>query len=192
MGNAHIRESIRVDTLRKRDKLTNVERTLYSKHIVQNVLEWIEQSECWSLEAMMVYLSMRSEVETWELCDVLLKQGIQVISPVVDMESGKLIPRHIQNLKDDLVKHRYGMMEANQSCPVFPHDQIQLILVPGVAFDLAGNRLGYGKGFYDRFLPTCPNAVTAGLAFQIQIVKNLCPQPWDVPMQHVFTENGML
>lgn len=192
MDNTHLRESIRADTLRKRDKLTIVRRTSYSKRIVQNVLEWIEQSKHCSFEKVMVYLSMNSEVETWELCEVLTKQGRQVIAPVVDIESGKLIPKRIQNVKDDLVRHRFGMMEPNESCPVFPHDQIQLILVPGIAFDLAGNRLGYGKGFYDRFLPTCPNAVTIGLAFQMQIVENIYPQPWDVPVQHVFTENGKI
>lgn len=192
MDNTHIRESIRANTLRKRDKLTTVKRTSYSKRIAQNVLEWIEQSEHCSFEKVMVYLSMNREVETWELCEVLTKQGRQVIAPVVDIESGKLIPKRIQNVKDDLVRHRFGMMEPNESCPVFPHGQIQLILVPGIAFDLAGNRLGYGKGFYDRFLPTCPNAVTIGLAFQMQIVENLYPQPWDVPVQHVFTENGKI
>ncbi len=192
MDDTHERESIRAETLRQRENLSNADRTLHSKQIVHNVLKWIEQKESYSFDIVMVYLSMKSEVETWELCSVLLKQGKQVIAPVVDIESGKLIPRRIQNLEDDLVKHRYGMMEPNESCPVFPHDQIQLILVPGVAFDSVGNRLGYGKGYYDRFLPTCPNAVTIGLAFQIQIAENLYPQPWDVPVQHVFTENGML
>ncbi len=192
MDDTHERESIRREMLQQRANLSHAERTLHSKQIIHNVLKWIEQKESCSFNVVMVYLSMKSEVETWELCSALLKQGKQVIAPVVDVDSSKLIPRRIQNLGDDLVIHRYGMMEPNENCAVIPNDQIQLILVPGVAFDLVGNRLGYGKGYYDRFLPTCPNAVSIGLAFQIQIVENLYPQPWDIPVQHVFTENGKI
>ena len=95
-------------------------------------------------------------------------------------------------MEKDLVEHRYGMLEPNANCPIFPADQLQLIFVPGIAFDVNGYRLGYGMGFYDRFLPVCPNAVTIGFAFQAQIVEDTYPQPWDIPVQHIFTEESML
>ena len=196
MDIAQKRESIRVETLRKRENLSPADRAMCSKQIVTHVIEWIQRSEnsveeC-SFNAVMVYLSMNSEVETYELVESLLNQGKQVIAPVVDTNSGQLIPKCIQNLEKDLVTHRYGMLEPNADCPIFPPDQLQLIFVPGIAFDMNGYRLGYGKGFYDHFLPTCPNAVTIGTAFQIQIVEDTYPQPWDIPVQHIFTEKGLI
>lgn len=195
MGITQKREYIRNETLKRRENLSLAERTTRSKLIVRHLIEWIQQSEkngeeC-TFDTVMVYLSMKSEVETRELIETLFNQGRQVIAPVVDTESGKLIPRCLQNLEKDLVRHRFGMLEPNETCPIFPPDKLQLIFVPGIAFDLNGHRLGYGKGFYDRFLPSCPNAVTIGIAFQIQLVVKTYPQPWDIPVQRIFTEEGM-
>ncbi len=193
---AQERESIRNETLKRRENLSPAERTTRSKLIVRHVIEWIQQSEKnrknSSFHAVMVYLSMKSEVETSELIKTLFNQGRQIIAPVVGTESGKLIPRCVQNLKKDLIRHRFGMLEPNTNCPIFPPDKLQLIFVPGIAFDSNGYRLGYGKGFYDRFLPSCPNAVTIGIAFEMQIVEDTFPQPWDVPVQHIFTEEGLI
>ena len=55
-----------------------------------------------------------------------------------------------------------------------------------------GYRLGYGKGFYDRFLANCPHAIPIGLAYQIQVVEDTFPQVWDVPVKHIFTETGRI
>lgn len=190
------RASIRQQTLKIRQQLSQTERTILSRKINTHLVEWIHSSEnseksC-SFNAIMVYLSMKSEVDTQEVVESLLLEEKQVIVPTVDTDSGQLIPRQIQDLKRDLKKHPYGMFEPNSVCPVFPVDQLQLILVPGIAFDLKGYRLGYGKGFYDRFLPKCPTAISIGLTFQVQIVNNTFPQQWDVPVQHICTENGVI
>ena len=190
------RSSIRSEILRKRDNITPAERTMLSKRVTAHLFEWIQRIEKsdqgWTFDAIMVYLSMNSEVDTWQLVELLHEQDRKIIAPVVDTKSGDLIPKQIQNLDEDVVLHRYGMYEPKESCPVFPTPQLQLILVPAIAFDKNGHRLGYGKGFYDRFLPTCPNAVTVGLAYQLQIVEDTYPQPWDVPVQHIFTEEGLV
>ena len=190
------RESIRKNTLRIREKLSFADRTDKSKKITSHVVEWIEDNEgkekVGPLNAAMVYLNMKSEVETNELIEFLFTQRKQIIVPEVDMKSRMLIPRRIQNLDTDLEEHQYGMQQPKADCPLFPSDQIGIIFVPGIAFDLNGYRLGYGKGYYDRFLPTCLNAITIGIAFQAQIVEDTFPQTWDIPVQHIFTENGMI
>jgi len=196
MGIAQKRESIRIEALLRRENFSPTERATRSRQIVRHVIEWIlkneKNGEGYYFDAVMVYLSMKSEVETRELIETLFNQGRQVIAPVVGTESGQLIPRCLQDLEKDLVKHRFGMLEPNETCPIFPPDKLQLIFVPAIAFDPNGYRLGYGKGFYDRFLPTCPNAVTIGIAFQIQLLEDTYPQPWDIPVQHIFTEEGMV
>ena len=184
MDIAKKRESIRSEIAQQRDSITPSQREMLSKQIISHLSEWIQQKEesgqGFTYDAVMVYLSMKSEVETWNLVEALLKQDRKIIAPVVDTNSGNLIPKRIQNLNNDLVKHKYGMFEPKNSCPDFPSDKLQLILVPGLAFDRKGYRIGYGKGFYDRLLPSCPNAMTIGVAFQLQIVADTYPQPWDI------------
>ncbi len=195
MDNTEIRESIRSDTIKLRERLSLAEREEKSSKITSHVVEWIQNKKTLeeiSFHTIMVYLSMKSEVVTEELIDNLFKQGKRVIAPEVETGNTQLIPKLIRNLETDLEMHDYGMLQPKRICPTIPHDQIALIIVPGIAFDLMGYRLGYGKGFYDRFLPACVNAITIGLAFQVQIVEDTFPKPWDVPVQHIFTENSIV
>lgn len=183
------RERVRTETRHRREALTSEERTRLSQRIVDFTAHWIQRQ---GFDSVMLYLSMRSEVETTGLLEELLNSGKQVCAPVVDTEQLELIPRRIQNLKAELVRHPYGMLEPNETCPIFPTEHLQLIVVPGIAFDRNGYRLGYGKGFYDRFLTKCSYAVAVGLAYEIQLVENTFPQTWDVPVQHIFTETGRI
>jgi len=183
------RECVRAETLRQRDGLVPEVRAVFSRQIVDSVMRWI-QSE--SFDAVMLYLSMRSEVETGTLLEKLLHAGKHICAPVVDIDQNRLIPRRIQAAETALVRHRYGMLEPNTACPIFPISQLQLVVVPGIAFDCKGYRLGYGKGFYDRFLASCPHAIPIGLAYQIQVVENTFPHVWDVPVKHIFTETGRI
>ena len=183
------RECVRAETLRQRDGLAPKVRTTFSQQIADSVVRWIQSA---GFDAVMLYLSMRSEVETQDLLEKLLHAGKQVCAPVVDTDRNRLIPRRIQGSKTELVRHRYGMLEPKNACPIFPLSQLQLIIVPGIAFDCRGYRLGYGKGFYDRFLTACPHAIPIGLAYRIQVVEDTFPQAWDVPVLHIFTETGVI
>ena len=183
------RKRVRTEILRRREALTSEERARLSQRIVNSVSRWIQRE---GFDAVMLYLNMRSEVETTDLLEGLLNSGKQICAPVINTEQVKLTPRRIQNPKTELVRHRYGMLEPNDACPIFPTEHLQLIVVPGIAFDRKGYRLGYGKGFYDRFLTKCPHAIPIGLAYQIQVVEDTFPQAWDVPVQHIFTETGRI
>ena len=183
------RERVRTETLHRREALTSEERARLSQHIVDSTMRWIQRE---GFDAVMLYLNMRSEVETTDLLEGLLNSGKQVCAPVVDTERLELIPRRIHSIKTELVRHRYGMLEPNAICPIFPTEHLQLIVVPGIAFDCNGYRLGYGKGFYDRFLMKCPRAIAIGLAYQIQLVEDTFPQVWDMPVQHIFTETNRI
>ena len=183
------RERVRTEVLRHRDGLAPETRAVFSRQIVDSVMRWIQRE---GFDAVMLYLSMRSEVETDDLLERLLYKEKRLCAPVVYTERHRLIPRRIKDRQTDLVRHRYGMLEPSKACPIFPIAQLQLIVVPGIAFDCKGYRLGYGKGFYDRFLANCPHAIPIGLAYRIQVVENTFPETWDVPVQHIFTETGRI
>lgn len=186
---ANERERVRAETLHRREALTPEEQTRLSQCIVDSTARWIQRE---GFSAVMLYLNMRSEVEITGLLEELLDSDKRVCAPVVDTEQLELVPRQIQNLKTELVRHPYGMLEPSETCPIFPIEHLQLIVVPGIAFDRNGYRLGYGKGFYDRFLMKCPHAVAIGLAYGVQLVEDTFPQEWDVPVQHIFTETGRI
>ncbi len=188
------REMLRAETLRRREQLPSGLRATLSQRIAFHVDEWMQTGSAASCAytRVMVYLSMGSEVETIGLLEQLLRGGAQVCAPVVNMQRRQLIPRQICDVRTDLVRHSYGMLEPKEACPIVSPAQLQLVFVPGIAFDSRGYRLGYAKGFYDRFLPRCPNAVAVGLAYQVQLVADIFPQSWDVPVRRIFTENGQL
>ena len=189
MKTATEREQVRVEARHRRDALSPETRARLSERIIHSTAHWIQRE---GFDAVMLYLSMRSEVETIGLLEKLLNSGKQVCAPVVDTERSELVPRRIQCVETELVRHRYGMLEPCTTCALFPTNQLQLIVVPGIAFDSNGYRLGYGKGFYDRFLAKCPHPTAIGLAYQIQLVADTFPQAWDLPVQHIFTEHGRI
>lgn len=165
-------------------------RSQLSQQIIDRVIDWVEDN---AVNAVQLYLSMRSEVETDGLLDYLLDCEKIALAPVTDTQRRTLTPHRISNLGTDFVVHPYGMREPNpMTCPPFPPDQIDLIIVPGVAFDRKGHRLGHGSGYYDQFLPRCPQSVWMGLAFEAQLVSDTFPQPCDVPLHFIVTENDLL
>ena len=75
----------------------------------------------------------------------------------------------------------------------FPPERIEAVLVPGVVFDGQGYRLGYGKGYYDRFLPALdPSAFFCGIAYQLQLVDDVFPAGWDVRLHALVTESRVI
>jgi 5-formyltetrahydrofolate cyclo-ligase len=114
--------------------------------------------------------------------------------PRIDWEAGAMEPAAIDSL-DTLVTTRHGVREPAPppaSRPV-PIEELDLILVPGLAFDLFGNRLGRGAGFYDRFLAgRQPGAVACGICFESQVIDRIPTDPWDIPVNVLATERRLI
>jgi 5-formyltetrahydrofolate cyclo-ligase len=82
------------------------------------------------------------------------------------------------------------MLEPDKDCPIIDPETVQLILVPGVAFDREGWRLGYGGGFYDRFLAQYRGCF-AGITFEYLLQSQVSHTSHDIPMQFIITEKGI-
>lgn len=93
---------------------------------------------------------------------------------------------------DPLEPHEFGMLEPLAEAPRFSGAPGALVLAPGLMFDRAGARLGYGKGYYDRFLALNPGLVRVGVVPEAFLVPQLPAQPWDVRMHYLATEEGIL
>lgn len=143
---------------------------------------------------IMFYLDFRKEVQTGDLIAECLAKGKRVVIPITDRANTALIPSELKDFPGDLTSGTWGILEpkSDRVRPVEP-GEIEFVVVPGVSFDPKGNRLGYGGGFYDRFLPrTKPGATFAALAFELQIRDDVYPEEHDHPVHYVITEDRIM
>ena len=140
------------------------------------------------------YVDFRGEVETTELVAALLREGRRVAVPVHPRGASEPLGfAEIRSLSE-LVPNRFGILEPPlEAALLVPTMAIPLFLVPGLAFDPAGRRLGYGLGCYDRaFADAAPGALKVGLAFELQMLESVPADLHDVPMDFVVTEDRVI
>jgi 5-formyltetrahydrofolate cyclo-ligase len=138
---------------------------------------------------VMFYVSLKEEVDTIPMIDEALKTGKRVCVPVILKEEKKLIAGEIKDRLTDLVKQHFGIYQPHEDrVKEVPLEDIDLVVVPGIAFDKYNMRLGRGHGYYDRFLCCLPErSKTVGLAFDFQLVEHLPHQPHDIPVWKTIT-----
>ena len=141
---------------------------------------------------LMVYLSFGSEVDTDALIRWGWAEGKRIAVPLCSPEGCCLTPCLIGDFAE-LEKGHYGIREPRATClrPADP-GRIDAVLVPAVAFDSRGYRVGYGGGYYDRFLPRIPRAVRIGVAFAGQVVAAVPAEAHDLPVDLIVTEEGLI
>jgi 5-formyltetrahydrofolate cyclo-ligase len=130
-----------------------------------------------------VYVSSADEVDTKRIIEHLLIIGKSVIVPKVCDD--RLALYKIRGF-DELEAGSFGILEPKEGCPAVDTQQVHLFIVPGVAFDNKGRRLGRGLGYYDKLL-TGVTAPRIGLAYPDQIVAEVPYSPYDIPMTAVVT-----
>ena len=125
-------------------------------------------------KTILFYLALKSEVQTRIMIEEALKLGKKIAVPACDIKAKEIKPCLLRTLDNrHLKKGTYGISEPCVTRPLDPK-KIDLFIVPGLAFDLSGNRLGRGAGYYDRFLSRLPeSAHKIGLAFKFQVLKHL-------------------
>lgn len=146
-------------------------------------------------EHFFLYVHFRSEVETLTLLTKLLAAGKTVSVPLTLRRDGRLLAVRITDPASQLRPGCFGILEPNAKQaaqePVRPTD-IDIALVPGSVFDRRGGRLGYGGGFYDRFLSQdAPQTLRIGLAFAMQLADRVPLEPHDQLMDLLITEEQL-
>lgn len=138
-----------------------------------------------------ICLSFGDEVDTWALVDRLLAVGKQVFVPRAVAGTRRL---HVHPYPCELRTLSFGLQQPKPSAPELPADELgtlDVALLLGLGFDRRGYRLGYGGGFFDRFLARV-SVPSVALAFDAQIFDGLPAEPHDVPMGKVLTESRLL
>jgi 5-formyltetrahydrofolate cyclo-ligase len=183
------KEEIRKRILRVRNVMTREEIAATSHAIAERLLD-LEQIQ--GASTLMVYLGFGSEVLVDDVIRWGWTAGKRIAVPLCSPASRGLIACRIDGF-DELDPGHYGIREPKGNCirPV-PEEEIDTVIVPAVAFDRRGHRLGYGGGYYDRFLPRVPRAMRVGAAFAHQIVAEIPADPHDVTVDRIATEREMI
>lgn len=133
------------------------------------------------------YVALPYEVQTRRLIDEMLSRGKRVVVPVIRPRSKRLGLSELRDPEAELAPGWRGVPEPRKRRPV-PAAKLDLVLVPGVAFDRRGHRLGHGLGYYDRFLARLPRRIpTVGLAYACQLLNRLPVAAHDRAVQTVLT-----
>lgn len=177
------KNSYRKAALHLRSQLTRSQQAELSKQMHQNLINYIEKHQYKSVH---IYISYKNEPDTYKTIEYLLARSYEVYVPYI--KNGEMYSSQIHNL--DFINGEYGIPEPKLLEPEPKDKKFDLVIVPTLAFDSNNNRLGYGKGFYDRFLTNQPQAHKIGLSYSFNKVDNLPTDKHDIPLDLVITENS--
>jgi 5-formyltetrahydrofolate cyclo-ligase len=173
--------------LARRDALASHDRELASMRIAERVNDLLSMTDC---RTVALYAPKGSEVETWLIDEHVRATGGRIAYPRIvgsqrELELHEVVP-------EQLVAGQFGLREPKADWRnIVGVVEIQAFIVPGLAFDRRGGRIGWGKGHYDATLASAsPKALRIGIAFDTQLIDAVARDPHDIDLSHVVTESA--
>lgn len=180
-----MKKETRKRVLAKRLGLTDAEAAEKSAAICAKLTPFWDRED---VKTIMVYMPFRKEVDLKPLIEAAWAKGKWIAAPICG-EQCSMLPALITDFEKDLEPGSWNILEPKEGLQSVQPEDLDLVIVPGVAFDKRGNRLGYGAGYYDRFLPRLrPGVPFISVCFELQIEDNVYPDSHDIPMRRVITE----
>jgi 5-formyltetrahydrofolate cyclo-ligase len=184
-----MKEYLRKDLLKKRNNLSNLEVIKKSSHIKKRLFNMNEYKKS---QTIFYYISYDNEVYTHDMIKKSILDNKNIVVPVSDKINRKLILSKLDKW-DDLEIGSYNVLEPKKKCiKKTSIDKIDLILVPGVGFDIKGNRIGHGMGYFDKLLKDSNYLDHIGLAFELQIIDFIPTEKHDISVNKIITENRII
>jgi len=185
------RQTLRKTVLAARDALPEAERKAHSLAIIE--LLWQIPAFADS-RAPFIYVHFRSEVQTTDLIRQCLANDKNVSVPLTLTGEKRLDPYRITDPAQQLISGYCNIPEPDpQKAELFDARRIDVVILPGSVFDHKGGRLGYGGGYYDRFLTDqAPQALRIGVAYEIQVVETVPLLPHDQKLDYLVTEKQIV
>lgn len=188
-----MREQLRCDACAAGEDVRDAESARISGHLLEWLLERVP-----ARRAVMLYAPMKVEVDVTPVALGLLERGRTVCLPRVNWRDKTMAPVRIEDWSRDLipdrVNARLGLRSPREELGEVDPAELGAIVVPGVAFDRRGGRLGRGAGFYDRFLGSLPRDAgrsLVGVAFEWQVVERVPVEGHDARMDLLVTSGGV-
>lgn len=185
----HEKKDIRMQILQHRELLDLNTRRQWDEVIFNKLIN----SEVYKkANTIFAFVSFKSEVDTHKIIKYAIEDKKTICVPRIESKQKGMEIFKIDGF-EQLKKGYFGILEPLESCPAIDSKELDLILIPGVAFDRQGGRVGYGAAFYDRFLSSLNKKVhKIALAYQIQVLNNIPMDEHDVRIDGVITEEEII
>lgn len=181
-----MKSEIRRTNKEKRASMEKCEVELKSK----NACLYFTESETYkNSREIMLYMPLGNETDTTYIINQALRDNKKLIFPVTDMYTGEITPVY-GDANTFFVKGAFGVNEPSEK-NIASIENIDVVIVPGIAFDKKGNRVGFGKGCYDKFLVKT-DCVKIGFCYSFQLVEQIAVDEYDIKMNYIITEEGMV
>lgn len=178
------REEIRSEVRKKRKAVSGIQVAEMSLRICEKIVALPEYIRA---KRVLCYAAMPDEVQTKGILWAIAHSGRELYLPVT-RRGGRMDA--VRVTQDTVLEPDSYGIETPVSGDALPPEALDLALVPGIAFDRSGNRLGFGKGYFDRFLARC-RCPAIGLAYELQLVDTIETVAHDVPMDKIVTETAV-
>ena len=159
----------------------------------ERLLSLLFASSAWkNASTVLSYCSVRGEIDLSPVWEQAARDGKAYALPrtVTGASEGRMIFQYVQN-QTELVVGRYSLSEPSPACPLVTDFSRTLCILPGLAFDRDGYRLGYGGGYSDRFLAAHPEVVPVGMCYGVCLCDHLPRGDYDIPVSYIITERSV-
>jgi 5-formyltetrahydrofolate cyclo-ligase len=172
-----------------RDSIPRDEKQRLDEAIVENLFGW---NIFKSAKHIFCYMSFRSEIDTLPVIHRSLMEKKVVSVPKIDLSTKQMRACIIEDTQKSLKPGSFGILEPIEGCSELSYENLQLIVAPGLAFTRRGERLGYGGGFYDRFIECHNHIPVCSLIYNRLILEELPVKDHDLPVDYLITESGVI
>lgn len=180
------KKNIRKSIIAKRD-LKKEENSLKDSKIFKNLISLNSYKRA---KKVFIYIGFGSEINTKSLIEIMLREGKEVFVPKVLEE--EMIALKITSL-NNLIESKFKILEPVGEKSDIDGEEFDLIIMPGVAFDRSGNRIGYGKGYYDKYLKDIKSDIKKiALAYELQLIEEIETEEHDLKVDSIITENEII
>jgi 5-formyltetrahydrofolate cyclo-ligase len=188
---AQAKNAIRQDIIQKREELGDLEKNEKSLAISKRLFGIDEFKKS---KVVFCFLSTFFEVQTEKIIRESLRLGKQVLVPLLDPEGENLQASRIPSMDIDFIIGKYGIKQPTlKRIDIVAFSNIDFVVVPGLAFDNIGNRIGYGAGFYDKFFKKISSGVTrVAVSYDFQLLNLVPHSDLDEPVHFLITETQAL
>lgn len=181
-----MKSEIRAKLLQKRSLLSRGEVLKLSNTIYNNLTE----TNLLDYDNILCYSDFKNEVQTGDIIKYLISCYKNVYLPVCDTEKLIFTPRQISDINFDKQINLYGIFEPKSLLQ--EKAEIDCAIIPGIAFDLSGNRIGFGKGYYDKYFHNNKNIFKIALCYEFQLLESIPKDKNDCPVDMIITENRVI
>ena len=178
---ANSKSDLRTHIRARLEKISDAVRAVESIELRERL-----QAQIPSAHTILFFAPLPDELDVWPMLELSLATGTICALPFFDAEKNAYGAKRLKNLATDIVAGKFGVREPAASCAEIPLNQFDLVLIPGLAFDLSGNRLGRGQGFYDRILAEA-SGIKCGICHNFQLLEKIPTEAHDAPVDFVFT-----